>query len=191
LLAASQLARKERRTTFSFARASAASGRRAAVHRRGRRERHTVHLHGHSSRERHGDLSPTGAQIAFRTGVQSRTMTARSPMSDSSDDGDLAQIRRERELYRRLLDLGRQQSLDPFLEEALALVVEITGAQQGYLELREEDSDAAWTMDWCLSTDQLAEVRARISRGIVAEALATGTTIVKHAELLVERFEAL
>jgi Nif-specific regulatory protein len=112
-------------------------------------------------------------------------------MIDSSDDGDPAQIRRERDLYRRLLDLGRQQSLDPFLEEALALVVEITGAQQGYLELREEDSDAAWTMDYCLSTDQLAEIRARISRGIVAEAVATGTTIVTHSALLDERFEAL
>src|SRR5262245_29064092 len=50
-------------------------------------------------------------------------------------DEDLLRIRRERDLYRRLLDLGRQEELEPFLREALALIVEVTEAHQGYLEL--------------------------------------------------------
>jgi Nif-specific regulatory protein len=111
-------------------------------------------------------------------------------MSDETDDADRQQIRRERDLYRRLLDLGRQPSLDPFLKEALALVVEITGAAQGYIEVREEDAEDVWAMGCGFSSDELATVRERISRGIVAEALATGTTIVTHSALLDERFEA-
>jgi Nif-specific regulatory protein len=111
-------------------------------------------------------------------------------MTATMDDADRETVRLERDLYRRLLDLGRQQSLDPFLKEALALVVEITGAAQGYIELCEEDSDAAWTTDASFSSEELAEVRTRISRGIVAEALATGSTILTYSALLDGRFEA-
>src|SRR5437762_1996104 len=50
------------------------------------------------------------------------TMT--SPMAD--DDAELARLRRECELYRRLLALGRCDEPEPFLREALALVVELT-----------------------------------------------------------------
>jgi hypothetical protein len=46
----------------------------------------------------------------------------------------------ERDSYLRLLELGTQKELEPFLEEALALVVEIAGARRGYMEL-EEPSD--------------------------------------------------
>ena len=50
--------------------------------------------------------------------------------SDSSD-----RTRRERDLYLRLLQLGRQEELEPFLEEALSLVVDLAGAERGYLAL--------------------------------------------------------
>ena len=50
-------------------------------------------------------------------------------------DSDRVRIRRERDLYLRLLNLGAKDELEPFLEEALQLVVEITGAERGYLEL--------------------------------------------------------
>ena len=59
-------------------------------------------------------------------------------------DEGLVRVRRERDLYRRLLDLGRQEELEPFLREALALIVEVTEARQGYLELDHgEDAGAA------------------------------------------------
>ena len=46
---------------------------------------------------------------------------------------DVDQIRRERDLYRRLLDLGAQTEIRPLLAEALGLVVDVLGARLGYL----------------------------------------------------------
>src|SRR5262245_19968252 len=93
--------------------------------------------------------------------------------------GDPA-LRRERDLYLRLLDLGQQTDLPPLLRQALALVVEITGARQGYLELQHDvdtPGQPRWSIAHALSSDQLADVRAMRSRGIIAEALATAETI--------------
>jgi len=101
---------------------------------------------------------------------------------------ELDQIRRERDFYRRLLDLGAQTELEPFLKEALSLVVALTGARQGYLELREESSDDAWWMAHALSEAEVVDARSKISRGIVAEALASGATVVTEAALLDDRF---
>src|SRR5207247_8889999 len=55
----------------------------------------------------------------------------------AADDADeLTRVKRERDLYRRLLDLGRQDEPEPFLREALGLIVEVTGARQGRSEER-------------------------------------------------------
>jgi Nif-specific regulatory protein len=102
-----------------------------------------------------------------------------------------AQVALERDLYRRLLELGEQEDLGPFLEESLALVVEATGARQGYLELRGEaadDDEAPWWLAQGYSEDELKAVRAAISRGIVAEALASGRTVSTASAVLDERF---
>ena len=48
---------------------------------------------------------------------------------------DTERLRLERDLFLRLLELGARDDLRPFLEDALALIVEATGAQQGYIEL--------------------------------------------------------
>src|SRR5207249_12288938 len=94
-------------------------------------------------------------------------------------------------LYRRLLDLGEQNALEPFLSEALALVVEVIGARQGYLELH-DDEDRAGSEPWCIahgfSVGEVEGIRAAISRGIIAHALATGQTIVTPSALLDPRF---
>jgi Nif-specific regulatory protein len=100
-------------------------------------------------------------------------------------------LRQERDLYHRLLDLGTQQLIEPFLAEALALVVEVTGAQRGYLELRDEladSEDAPWWMAQGCSSDDLGTIRDAISRGIIAEAIATGQTVVTSSALLDPRF---
>jgi len=39
----------------------------------------------------------------------------------------------ERDYYRRLLDLGGRDELGPLLDDALALAVEVTGAECAYL----------------------------------------------------------
>ena len=62
-------------------------------------------------------------------------------------DERLTRVQQERDLYLRILELGGQRELEPFLKEALALIVEVTRAQQGYLELRDLDragAEPAW-----------------------------------------------
>ncbi|MEO6026778.1 MAG: AAA family ATPase, partial [Candidatus Binatia bacterium] len=100
-----------------------------------------------------------------------------------SDD----QLQRERDLYRRLLDLDGERELGPLLREALALIVDITGARLGYLELHDESQHAdgpRWSVAHGMSDEEIADARAVMSRGIIAEALATGQTIVTPSALL-------
>ena len=52
-------------------------------------------------------------------------------MSADAHRTDLEKVRLERDFYLRLLELGSATEVEPFLEEALALVVEIAGARQG------------------------------------------------------------
>lgn len=109
-----------------------------------------------------------------------------------SDAADLARLRRERDLYHRLLDLGRQQELDGFLRDALELIVGATQAQQGYLELHgdELNGTARWSLAHGFTPEQVARVREAISRGIIAEALATGVTVITPSAIADERFNA-
>ncbi len=110
---------------------------------------------------------------------------------EQDKSGEVARLRRERDLYLRLLNLGQQSELGSFLQEALALIVDAADARQGYLELHNEDNgtDAPhWWIAHGLSADEITGVRAVISRGIIAEAVATGQTIVTPSALLDPRF---
>jgi Nif-specific regulatory protein len=111
-------------------------------------------------------------------------------MSAESRSDELARIRQERDLYLRLLSLGAQQEIEPFLKEALALIVDITGARQGYLELHseEEGPEPTWWIGHDCSSDDVKGIRSAISRGIIGEALATGDTIVTPSAMLDPRF---
>jgi Nif-specific regulatory protein len=103
------------------------------------------------------------------------------------------QIRRERDLYRRLLALGAQTEIRPLLAEALGLMVEVLGARLGYLELLDDqgaERRPRWSMAHGLTAAEIDDVRELVSRGIVAEALATGQTIVTPSALLDSRFQA-
>ena len=107
-------------------------------------------------------------------------------------DADAALLRQERDLYLRLLELGHQTDIAPFLEAALALLVEITGAHEGYLELHDEadpPEGPRWSISHALSSDQIEDVRATRSRGIIAQALATGRTILTPSALDDPRFK--
>jgi Nif-specific regulatory protein len=100
-------------------------------------------------------------------------------------------VRRERDLYLRLLNLGRETDLGRFLGEALKLVVEVSGAECGYLELHDDrfaDDEPRWWMAQGLDEEQIAHVRRSISRGIIAEALATGQPVMTSSALLDPRF---
>jgi Nif-specific regulatory protein len=107
-------------------------------------------------------------------------------MTTPSDD-----TRAERDLYRRLLELGLERDLAALLREALALVVELTAARFGYLELRDGDEPGgtpAWSIAHGLTPVEVEEVRERLSRGVIAYALASGATIVTPSARLDPRF---
>ncbi len=106
-----------------------------------------------------------------------------------TNGNELARLRRERDLYRRLLDLGREPAIEPLLREALGLIVELTGASRGYIALHHDHTNSPrWWIAHELSDAEVADVRRIISRGIIAEAIATGQTIVTPSALLDSRF---
>lgn len=97
-------------------------------------------------------------------------------------------VHRERDFYRRLLDLGTQEALEPLLSEALSLIVEFTGAQRGYLCLQdEEETERWWTAHGCTERD-LDVIRDSISRGIIHEAFSKSMTVETRAALSDPRF---
>ena len=121
-----------------------------------------------------------------------RVYAAESHQSDR-DQTAADKLRQERDLYLALLQLGKHQYLDKFLERALGLIVELTGAEHGYIEVAVDapEGDArTWSIARAYQAEALAEVRQRISRGIIAEAMATGTTILTSSALLDDRFSA-
>ena len=111
-------------------------------------------------------------------------------MSPDARSADLEKVRLERDFYLRLLELGTVTELEPFLEEALALVVGIASARQGYLELHgtSDDAEHGWSIAHGFSGAELEEVRSRISRGIIAEALCTGQVVETSSAMLDPRF---
>ena len=111
-------------------------------------------------------------------------------MNPARDDAlDLPQLQRDYTLALHLLELGQQRDLEPFLREALGLVVEAVEARQGYLELHDDQGGGeGWWIVHGFTDAELATVRDAISRGIIAEALATGQTIVTPSALLDPRF---
>src|SRR5437667_463384 len=112
-------------------------------------------------------------------------------MPEESPNAVLDRIRRERDLYRRLLDLDEQNELEPLLADALALVVDVTGAHQGYLELHDDEERGGHPSLWIahgFSAAEIEAVRSATSRGIMAHAVATGQTVVTPLALLDPRF---
>ena len=111
----------------------------------------------------------------------------------SPTDADVARLERERDFYRRLLDLGSREEVEPFLDDALSLIIEVSQARQGYLELldpADEPDRPRWHHARECTDDQIRDIRDAISRGIIAEAMASGNTIQTASALLDPRFDA-
>ncbi|WP_437672318.1 sigma 54-interacting transcriptional regulator [Sorangium sp. So ce131] len=103
---------------------------------------------------------------------------------------EFGRLKRERDLYRRLLELGAKTEVEPFLEDVLSLFVELAGAKRGYIELRgerEEGPPRFWMAHGCYD-DDVEEIRQAFSRGVIAEAIATGQTIVTESAIRDPRF---
>jgi Nif-specific regulatory protein len=96
--------------------------------------------------------------------------------------GSGVRLRRERDLYLRLLGLSEETDVEPFLQQALELIVEVTGAARGLIDLHDavdgNGGGRRWSVMHELSEGQVACAREAMSNGIMAHALATGRTIV-------------
>jgi Nif-specific regulatory protein len=98
----------------------------------------------------------------------------------------------ERDFYRRLLDLGGKDEIEPLLDDALALIVEVTGASMAYLELYDDEANRPRFWKGFRCTDrEVASIRASISRGIIARAISEGRTIETPSATLDARFSEL
>ncbi len=103
---------------------------------------------------------------------------------------DEKQLEIQRDYYQLLLKIDVESSVSPdeYLSKALRLVVEITGADLGYVELRDVDGKTWWSTRRC-NEKEIERIRKRISSGIIAEAIASGETIVTPSAFLDPRFK--
>src|SRR5450432_1919966 len=105
------------------------------------------------------------------------------------DQFALERLAKERDLYAGLLDLDLDSDLEPFLKSALALIAGIIGAERGCLELFDsQGDDRGWFHATGFSPEEVADVRASLSRGIISEAVATGRAVLTPSALLDPRF---
>lgn len=93
---------------------------------------------------------------------------------------ELARIKQERDLYWRLLEIGIRNNLKQLLEESLALILEVTLAQKGLLALYGDNHTERplFAITKSCSEDEIQDIQQRISRGIIAQALSTGETLL-------------
>jgi hypothetical protein len=84
-----------------------------------------------------------------------------APMSFSPSSPNFA----ERDFYRRLLDLGAANDVEPLLDEAIALIVAVTGAQIAYLELY--DDELGPPRFW--QAHQVADAQVEAIRGLARD----------------------
>jgi Nif-specific regulatory protein len=112
-------------------------------------------------------------------------------MLDITTPDEIERLRRERDLYRRILDLGTNDEIETFLGEVLRLLVELTGAARGYIELYGAaglDAGVRWSMSEDCTDEEIAEIRRLLSKGIIAAALESGRTIITPSAMLDPRF---
>ena len=100
-------------------------------------------------------------------------------------------LRFERDLYRNILDLNSTESLEPFLERGLDLVMDITGSRKGLLGLgRSNDGDSMPTEWWVSRGGNDDEgFKRRVSSAIVRRALVEGRLVETPSAFLDPRFE--
>jgi Nif-specific regulatory protein len=98
------------------------------------------------------------------------------------------QLELQRDLYRLLLDVkDTPPEVESILKTALGLVVQITGARIGYIELQNTEGKQWWSTYHC-DENEIEAIRRRISTGIIAEAVSTGETIITPSAFLDPRF---
>lgn len=107
-------------------------------------------------------------------------------MADGERDTEL--LRAERDLYQRLIELGGHDRLETLLDEALALVTDLAGAQKGYLAAQTAAGELAKLRG--IAEEEAGAIRDELSRGIIAEALRSGKTVNTASARNDPRFQA-
>ncbi len=99
-------------------------------------------------------------------------------MSTEAATDRLSRAERERDLFRQLLLLGDADDVAPFVARALELLSSAVGAKQGYFELYGAEGEAPLATALCgLTATEVATVRARLSSGIIHDAVQSGRTV--------------
>lgn len=90
-------------------------------------------------------------------------------------------VLQERDLFRRLLELGTHDSTEPFLAEAIALIARVSSAQRAYVELFDEREgpgmESLWAATGC-EPDEIPTFRMGLSHSVIAEVLASEETLL-------------
>ena len=108
---------------------------------------------------------------------------ALSRMSDEP-----SRVPHERDLCWQLLELGSHEEIEPFLEQALGLFLELLGARRGYIELDDPRADGA-SPAFSRGLADEALVPGAFSRRLMAEVLASGETVVTGSAVRDPRFQ--
>ena len=96
----------------------------------------------------------------------------------------------QRDLYKLLLEMHTfpDTEFDVLIRKALDLIIKITGANLGYIELRDAHNTLWWSEFHC-SEENIKEIRKKISSGIIAQALNSNETIITPKAYMDDRFK--
>ncbi len=95
-----------------------------------------------------------------------------------SENAEVQRVRRERDLFLRLLEVGLASDARPYAAEVLNLLVDATGAKRGFLAVEgEPNAPPLLEVSRGIDDGEREAVRASLSSGIIGEALRTGKTV--------------
>ena len=113
-------------------------------------------------------------------------------MESSSFEETLRALTRERDLYLKLLELNTHEQIEPFLEEALLLLVDSSRAERGYIELyspESRDCSPPWWYAEGITEEELLGVRHQLSGQLIAGALARAEVVETACAVQDSRYE--
>ena len=123
-------------------------------------------------------LSPKGALGAANSITATEHRCSLALALTASRDPSPPRLQRERDLFLSLLSLSHADDVRPYVGAALELLVRATGAQQGYVEVYGADEgEPAASVACGMSGEELDGIRARMSQGIVKDAISSGATV--------------
>jgi Nif-specific regulatory protein len=97
-------------------------------------------------------------------------------------------VARERDLYRQLLELGLHTEVEPFLQDALMLLIQIAGARRAAIKLwdrREPTEEALYSLE--VGFDDQTKLAA--SRSVIAETFGRGKVVATGSAMNDPRFQ--